>query len=293
MNGQEVMRQNLRQLLVRWHDQVADRWVESQRQHLEQYGMSAKDLRHEAWELLKHLRDGLDGHIPIERLAFDYEPLHRMLSELSLSRARLGATPTQTAVGILALKEAFVDVLREQDGADPDAVLNTVMAMNQLVDAAALLTFETYVKGREEIISRQNQQLLELSTPVVQVWRHVLAVPLIGTLDSARTQVVMESLLEAIQEREARVAIIDITGVPAVDTVVAQHLLQTVTATRLMGAECVVSGIRPQTAQTIVQLGIDLSGIITRATLADALATAIEMTGAKVEVTGPANPELT
>ncbi|KWX02619.1 Anti-sigma-factor antagonist [Carbonactinospora thermoautotrophica] len=291
MDVQDVMRQDLRQLLARWRDQVVDRWVESQRQHLEPYGVSVEDLRREAWELLKHLNDGLDGQTPIDRLAFDYDPLRRMLSELSLNRARLGATPTETAVGILALKHAFIEVLREQAGTDPDAVLNTVLSMNRLVDSAALLTFETYVKGRQEIINRQNQQLLELSTPVVQVWRHVLAVPLIGTLDSTRTQVVMESLLQAIQDREARVAIIDITGVPTVDTLVAQHLLQTVTATRLMGAECVISGIRPQTAQTIVQLGIDLSDIVTRATLADALATAIEMTGDKVGVSVPTRPE--
>jgi len=150
--------------------------------------------------------------------------------------------------------------------------------INRLLDEAAALSFSAYVERREEIIQRQSRQLLELSTPVVHLWRKVLAVPLIGTLDTARTQVVMESLLQAIEAQEAQVAIIDITGVPTVDTAVAQHLMQTVNAVRLMGADCFISGIRPSIAQTIAQLGIDLSTILTRATLADALAAAVKMT---------------
>jgi rsbT co-antagonist protein RsbR len=204
----------------------------------------------------------------------DFEQVRGLVAESSRRGARQGATPGETAHGVLALREALLQVM-QTEYTDATALNVAARSSGRLVDALALLTFETFVTGREELISRQNQQLLELSTPVVRLWDGIVAVPLIGTLDSARAQVVMEALLQAIVDEHAQIAILDITGVPTVDTLVAQHLLKTVTATRLMGADCIISGIRPQTAQTIVQLGIDLAEIPTRATLADALATAI------------------
>ena len=203
-----------------------------------------------------------------------FEQVRGLVADTSRRGARDGATPGETAHGVLALREALLEVM-QTEYTDATALNEAAMSSSRLVDALALLSFETYVKGREEIISRQHQQLMELSTPVVRLWDGIVAVPLIGTLDSARAQVVMETLLQSIVDERAQIAILDITGVPTVDTLVAQHLLKTVTATRLMGADCIISGIRPQTAQTIVQLGIDLTEIPTRATLADALATAI------------------
>ena len=200
------------------------------------------------------------------------------LTSLSERRARAGAEPSATAMAIFALKSAMLTAIECHSG-DPAVRYRAALLVNELLDRAGVLSFAVYVTGREQIIRQQHSQMLELSTPVVQLWRHILAVPLIGTLDSARTQVVMTSLLEAIQAHEARVAIIDITGVPTVDTAVAQHLLQTVSAVRLMGAECVISGIRPSIAQTITQLGIDLSHIVTRGSLADALAAALQLLG--------------
>jgi rsbT co-antagonist protein RsbR len=283
---ESVLRAKLLDVLQRREGDVVDRWVALQRN---QAALPASetddDLRAEGRELVSCLRDGLAGDIPVNRIVSRFEPLRSSLQELSWRRARQGSSPTATALGVLGLKSACMATIREEAAAGDDAdLLEMVIAFGNLIDAAGLLTFETYVQGREDIIRRQNQQLLELSTPVVRLWDRVLAVPLIGTLDSARTQVVTENLLQAIQDHEAVVAIIDITGVPTVDTLVAQHLLQTVAATRLMGADCIISGIRPQTAQTIAQLGIDLADIITRASLADALATAI---GLVPDGTGP------
>ena len=209
----------------------------------------------------------------------DFEPVRALVADSSRRGAREGATPGETAHAVLALREALLEVM-QTEYTDAVALNVAALSLGRLVDALALLSFETFVRGREEVISRQNQQLTELSTPVVRLWDGIVAVPLIGTLDSARAQVVMEALLQSIVDEHAQIAILDITGVPTVDTLVAQHLLKTVTATRLMGADCIISGIRPQTAQTIVQLGIDLTEIPTRATLADALATAIRRVSA-------------
>src|SRR5712672_2313957 len=148
-----------------------------------------------------------------------------------------------------------------------------------------------YQKSREEVISRQQQELLELSTPVVSLWKDILALPLIGTLDSSRTQVVMESLLQKIVESGADIAIIDITGVPTVDTLVAQHLIKTVAAARLMGADCIISGIRPQIAQTIVHLGLEL-GVVSKATMADAFALSLRRLGKTVVDCAPERREI-
>ncbi|MEU8561254.1 STAS domain-containing protein [Streptomyces cyaneofuscatus] len=198
-----------------------------------------------------------------------------LLTELSRNRARQGFTPSETAISVLALKTALEPALRDGTAEDAERYLR----LSRVLDDLALFTIETYTRTREEIISSQAAQLMELSTPVVKLWDGVIAVPLVGTLDSARTQVVMEKLLQALVDTGSEQAIIDITGVPAVDTQVAQHLLKTVVAARLMGAECTVSGIRPQIAQTIVALGIEFGDIATKATLADALQLALKKSG--------------
>jgi rsbT co-antagonist protein RsbR len=182
---------------------------------------------------------------------------------------------------VLSLKEPIFNKLRTEIR-DAQELADEVMATTLVIDRLALSTTEAFQKARESIISRQQNELLELSTPVVQLWDGVLALPLIGTLDSSRTQIVMQNLLEALVATRSDLAIIDITGVPTVDTLVAQHLLKTVAAARLMGADCIISGIRPQIAQTIVHLGVDLGAVTTKATLADAFAVALKLTGATV-----------
>jgi len=214
-----------------------------------------------------------------------WEAVREFLGDVSRSRARLGFTPTETATFIFSLKEPLFSLLRRDLGNDATAIAEETWAATLLLDGLGLYTTEVYQRGREEIILRQQQEMLELSTPVVQLWDGILGLPLIGTLDSERTQVVMQSLLERIVQTGARIAIIDITGVPTVDTLVAQHLLKTVAAARLMGADCIISGIRPQIAQTVVHLGLDLTTVITKATLADAFAVALSKIG---RVVGPA-----
>jgi rsbT co-antagonist protein RsbR len=182
---------------------------------------------------------------------------------------------------VFSLKQPIFEQLR-RDGGSGEGVFDEVWRTNLLIDRLGLYTTEVYQKGREHVILRQQEEMLELSTPVVKLWDGVLALPMIGTLDSARTQIVMEALLQRIVETGASVAIIDITGVPTVDTLVAQHLLKTITAARLMGADCIISGIRPQIASTIVHLGVDLSDVITKASLADAFALALERVGLAV-----------
>ena len=205
-----------------------------------------------------------------------------MLADLSASRARQGSTPSETATFVFSFKEPFFARLQEEYRSDAEALAGELWTATLLLDQLGLFTTEVFQKSREAIIVRQQRELLELSTPVVSLWEGILAVPLIGTLDSERTQVVMESLLQRIVDTGASIAIIDITGVPTVDTLVAQHLLKTVGAARLMGAECIISGIRPQIAQTIVHLGVDLTGVATKATLADALVLAMGRVGATV-----------
>ncbi|MGW0548834.1 STAS domain-containing protein [Streptomyces altiplanensis] len=259
-------------------DEVADRWVRLQVQRAAlSTGIRETELREEADALVAAVVAGLESPLPVERVVASHADLNRAVTELSLRRARSGESPTATSLAVLALKEVLLEAVQESTQ-DSGELFSAALLINQLLDAAGALSFDTYVEGREEIIRRQSRQLLELSTPVVRLWRQVLGVPLIGTLDTARTQVVMENLLQAIQDQEATVAIIDITGVPTVDTAVAHHLMQTVNAVRLMGADCIISGIRPPIAQTVAQLGIDLSTIMTRATLADALSEAIKLT---------------
>jgi rsbT co-antagonist protein RsbR len=209
----------------------------------------------------------------------DWRSMREFLGELSRTRAQQGLTSSQTATFIFSLKKPLFAVLEQELRAEPSALVDAVWAATEILDQLGLVTVAAFQKTREELIGRQQQEMLELSTPVVKLWDGVLALPMIGTLDSARTQVVMETLLERIVETGSQVAIIDITGVPTVDTLVAQHLLKTANAIRLMGSECIVSGIRPQIAQTIVHLGVDLGDIVTKATLADALALALKRNG--------------
>jgi rsbT co-antagonist protein RsbR len=204
----------------------------------------------------------------------------------AFAQATRGHTPTETAVFVFSLKQPLFTRLRKD--IQGDALADAMWSATLLIDRLGLYTTEAYQKTREEVIQRQQRELLELSTPVVQLWQDILALPLIGTLDSGRTQVVMESLLEKIVESGASIAIIDITGVPTVDTLVAQHLMKTVAAARLMGADCIISGIRPQIAQTIVHLGVDLSAVTTKASLADAFAVALKRVGARIEGAAPA-----
>jgi rsbT co-antagonist protein RsbR len=207
------------------------------------------------------------------------EQVRKFLEEISRSRAIQGFTPRETALFVFSLKRPLFTSLHQKLENDPKALAAETWNATELIDSLAMHTFHSYQRIREDIISRQQQELLELSTPVMKLWDGILALPMIGTLDSARAQTVMESLLERIVETGSQVAIIDITGVPTVDTLVAQHLLKTIAAIRLMGAECIISGIRPQIAQTIVHLGISLEGVTTRATLADALALALRRMG--------------
>jgi rsbT co-antagonist protein RsbR len=211
-----------------------------------------------------------------------WQPVKDLLASLSASRAIQGFTPSETAMFVLSLKKPVFGLVRKQWGTDPKQLFEDISNADDFVDKLALHTTDSYIHGRDQVIVRQQEEMLELSTPVVTLWDGIVALPLIGTLDSARTQVVMESLLQAIVQTNSRFAIIDITGVPTVDTLVAQHLLKTITAARLMGAECILSGIRPQIAQTIVHLGINLEDVVTKARLADAFRLALERSGRMV-----------
>jgi rsbT co-antagonist protein RsbR len=222
----------------------------------------------------------------------EWRPVRDFLTDLSSARAKAGYKPSETASFVFSLKEPIFTALRSEHGDDAASLAEDTWRSTLLLDELGLHTIETFQRTREEIISRQQQELLELSTPVVRLWENILALPLIGTLDSARTQVVMQNLLDAIVTTRSDYAIIDITGVPVVDTLVAQHLLKTVAAARLMGADCLISGIRPQIAQTIIHLGVDLTGVTTKATLADAFALALKRSGNTVvrEKSQPAAP---
>ncbi len=214
--------------------------------------------------------------------AANWGRVREILAELSGDRANQGQSPAETALFVFSLKQPLFARMRSELERDPRAFAEQMWVATVLIDKLGLFTTEAFQKTREQVIQRQQRELLELSTPVVQLWDDILALPLIGTLDSGRTQVVMESLLEKIVSSGAAIAIIDITGVPTVDTLVAQHLMKTVAAARLMGADCIISGIRPQIAQTIVHLGVDLSAVTTKASLADAFAIALKRTGAQV-----------
>ena len=255
--------------------------------------MRSGELQSQCAEFLRLLaRATLTGDVSdLDRPAWN--EVRDLLSQVSRSRALQGFTPSETAIFIFSLKKPLFDRLRAAVGDNAQQLADEVWWATLMLDRMGLFTAEAYQRAREEVIARQQQELMELSTPVVKLWDGVLALPLIGTLDSARTQIVMESLLQMIVETGAEVAIIDITGVPTVDTLVAQHLLKTVTAARLMGADCIISGIRPQIAQTIVHLGVDLLDVITKATLADAFRLALQRNGLTLSRTGSKGERLT
>ncbi|NUQ28684.1 MAG: STAS domain-containing protein [Acidobacteriaceae bacterium] len=211
-----------------------------------------------------------------------WQTVRDQLMEISISRVAHGSSPSETAQFLLSLKPVMFQLIREQLTTTPDELFREIDVTNNFVDAMALHIAESYIQSRDKVIARQQEEMLELSTPVVMLWDGIVALPVIGTLDSSRAQMVMESLLQAIVQTNSRFAIIDITGVPTVDTLVAQHLLKTITAARLMGAECILSGIRPQIAQTIVHLGITLNDVVTRSKLSDAFRLALERSGRTV-----------
>ena len=225
--------------------------------------------------LAEHVQNGNLSDISTS----EWAPVRAFLTEISQSRARQGFTPSETATFVFSLKSPLFTQLRDTYGNDSAGLAAEIWTATELLDKLGLCTTEAYQKTRDEVIARQQQELLELSTPVVKLWEGVLALPLIGTLDSARTQVVMENLLQQIVNTGAGIAIIDITGVPTVDTLVAQHLMKTISAARLMGADCIISGVRPQIAQTIVHLGVELGDVASKATLADAFRIALARIG--------------
>jgi rsbT co-antagonist protein RsbR len=263
---------HLLELLTARREELAAGWIEVVSRTLAGR-VSRAELDRELHELYGAITDAL-GSGGADAAGESYTEVRALLTELSRNRARQGFTPAETAVSVIALKTGFEQLLDEGSVDDVAAYL----ALSRLIDTLSMFTVDAYAATREQIISSQAEELLELSTPVVKLWDGVIGVPLVGTLDSARTQVVMEKLLQALVDTGSAHAIIDITGVPAVDTEVAQHLLKTVVAARLMGAECIVSGIRPQIAQTIVALGIEFGDIVTKATLADALRHALRRT---------------
>lgn len=273
------MKQDISKVLQKKKKQVLEDWMNMQLadEGLREDLMSNEELREQSTELLDTLLKAINEKNLGDLHSDDFAPVHEILSGISISRARQGFSPRETGIYVFSLKDSLLKALQTEMKDDPLAMSQAIVTMNKLLDSFGIITFETFIKGREEVILRQTDEIAEISTPVIQVWDGILALPIIGTLDSARTQVVMENLLQKIVETGSTIAILDISGVPAVDSLVAQHIIKTVAATRLMGAECIISGIRPEIAQTVVHLGIDLSNIITRSSLASALKYAFSM----------------
>jgi len=263
----QLIDKNQKQLLAEWIDQQADGSGEEQRNLSQRFIAALKD----------GLQSGQLAEIGTEKWA----STRGILEEVSRQGVIRGDTPTQTATFVFSLKQPLFNLLRRELGKDTDKLAEEIWTATLILDKLGLYTTEFFQKSREQVILRQQQEMLELSTPVVKLWEGILALPLIGTLDSARTQVVMENLMQEIMTTGADIAIIDITGVPTVDTLVAQHLLKTISAARLMGADCIISGIRPQIAQTMVHLGVELD-VVSKATMADAFALALRRLGQSV-----------
>jgi rsbT co-antagonist protein RsbR len=278
--------------LVSDHEkEILPEWLDLQKKagSLQTGRITEAELSAQSAEFLRLLRGGLaTGGADVGSAA--YAPAREFLDTLSRSRAVQGFSPTETATFVFSLKQPLFNTLNRDKALSPADLARTTWAITLLLDGFGLLTFDTFQKSREEVIISQRREITELSTPVVKLWDGVLALPIIGTLDSERTQVVMENLLQHIVDEGAEIAIIDITGVPTVDTLTAQHLLKTVSAARLMGADCIISGIRPQIAQTIVHLGVELN-VISKATLADAFAVALRRTNRAVTKVRPAANE--
>jgi rsbT co-antagonist protein RsbR len=273
----DILRRFEQELLVNWMEQQLSADI------LHRDLIKDTELQEQSREFLTIFREAMQNGNLTEIGTSEWAAMREFLSNLSRSRARQGFSPTETATFVFSLKQPLFDRLCQEYSRDTDSLANELWTTTTVLDKLGLYTMDVFQKIREGVIGRQQQELLELSTPVVELWGNILALPLIGTLDSARTQVVMESLLRKIVEAGSAIAIIDITGVATVDTLVAQYLLKTVAAARLMGADCIISGIRPQIAQTIVHLGVDLADVVTKATLADAFALALQRSGLTVK----------
>ena len=279
-----VVGQTLRKIITQSQKELLAEWIQGQlaATTLRSDLMKENELREQSRELLSLLQAAAETGSVTQVEGPQWGAVRDFLARVSRSRAVQGFSSSETATFVFSLKQPLFSRLRTELGSDAQGLADEIWVTSDLLDKLGLFTTETYVKSREDIIQRQQREMMELSTPVVQLWDSILALPLIGTLDSERTQVVMESLLHKIVETGAAIAIIDITGVPTVDTLVAQHLLKTVAAARLMGADCIISGIRPQIAQTIVHLGVNLSEVTTKASLADAFSIALKRTQAKL-----------
>ncbi len=273
----------LPEIIAKHEQDLLDQWIKEQTSSATRRPdlLSEADLREQSRALLNGIRNAIQRGRLDDITGSEWQTVRDVLNEVSRARAQMGFSPSEMATFVFSLKQPLFARLRAEIR-ETDPLVDEMWAASTLLDKLGLHTTEVYQKSREEVILRQQQDMLELSTPVVELWDGVLALPLIGTLDSARTQVVMENLLEKIVQTGAGIAIVDITGVPTVDTLVAQHLLKTVAAARLMGADCIISGIRPQIAQTIVHLGVDLGSVITKASLADAFVVALQRTGATI-----------
>ena len=275
------MTTSITKILLNQRDQILQEWLRQQLadQNLRADLISEAELRADSDRFLKVFSEAVQSGNLSDIQDPAYKPTLEMLEGFSRSRSLQGFTPSETAIFVFSLKQPLFSALRKSGENDPVELVDNMLTADLLLDKLGLYTTEVYQRSREEVIRRQQEEMLELSTPVVQLWEGIVALPLIGTLDSARTSVVMETLLQTIVDTRSELAIIDITGVPTVDTLVAQHLLKTVAAARLMGADCIISGIRPQIAQTMVHLQIDLSAVTTKATMAEALRFALKRTG--------------
>lgn len=267
------MKIDISKLLQKKRKHILEAWLTAQLadESLRDNLMSNEDLQEQSNELLDELLNTINEKNFADPGSPDFEKVREILTGISISRARQGYTPRDTGIYVFSLKDALLQTLQEEVKDDPAYLYQASLNINKLIDNFGITTFETFIQGREDVILRQTSEITEISTPVIRVWDGILALPIIGTLDSSRTQVVMENLLEEIVASGSTIAILDISGVPAVDSLVAQHLIKTVSATKLMGAECIISGIRPEIAQTVVHLGIDLSHVVTKASMASAL----------------------
>lgn len=270
-------------IITKHQPELLEEWIANLKQQMIRFDAATELVTRRSCKLLLELMAAAFRRGQVEDIeARGWDDVRQLLTEMSQERAKQGSTPSETATFVFSLKQPLFARVRTEHAKHPELLAEDVWTISTLLDKLGLYTVEIYQKSRSQIIARQQQELLELSTPVVKLWDNILALPLIGTLDSARTQVVMENLLQKIIDTGASIAIIDITGVPTVDTLVAQHLLKTIAAARLMGADCIISGIRPQIAQTIVHLGVNLKDVMTKATLADAFAVALARTGATI-----------